>query len=261
MRTLRACRVFIRANVLRDLQHPGNFYLAIVQSVISSAAALFLLNIVLSRVNSLRGWTHPQLLVVLGVYIILGGFVRAVVRPSLDLLFRDIDDGNLDHVLLKPVDSQILISVRGLNLPALVDVGTGTLLAWHGTRSLDSTPGAATLLLAVVALLIGVLILYGILMILATTAFWSLRPHHLLELYDGIWSAARWPIDAYPRWLRAVLGAVVPVGVAVSVPAQLVTSRSGLAGLGGLALVCVVVLGIARCCWCRGTRHYAGASA
>jgi len=54
---------------------------------------------------------------------------------------------------------------------------------------------------------------------------------------------------------------VVPVGFAVTVPAQALTGQLGWRTLAGAALLALVLAVVTRVCWRLGLRQYSGASA
>src|SRR5688500_10017065 len=114
MRALRLLGVHLRITALNELQYPVNLLLSLVQSMIALTAGLFVLTLVFGRVPELNGWTRPELLALLGVFTMLGGLVRTVLRPSIVQLFSDIRDGTLDYLFVKPADSQLLASIRAV---------------------------------------------------------------------------------------------------------------------------------------------------
>jgi ABC-2 type transport system permease protein len=65
----------------------------------------------------------------------------------------------------------------------------------------------------------------------------------------------------YPGWLRVTLSTVVPIGVAVTVPAQAVAGRLDALGLGVMLVGTLGVGAFATWFWNFGVRHYSGASA
>ena len=81
------------------------------------------------------------------------------------------------------------------------------------------------------------------------------------ELFQGLFRSGQYPVRIYPRWMRFGLTFLVPIGFAVTVPAEAATNR--LTGTTIIvALVAAAVFGIAsRWIWRTGLRHYSGASA
>jgi ABC-2 type transport system permease protein len=80
-------------------------------------------------------------------------------------------------------------------------------------------------------------------------------------IFWSMYQAGRWPVSVYPRWLRWSLTALVPVALAVTLPAEALAGRLD---LSGLLLACGVAAALAvtsRWFWKRGLRRYSGASA
>ena len=121
----------------------------------------------------------------------------------------------------------------------------------------DATHGLAFLGL----LAVGALLLYCFWLVLATGAFWVVNMWFLSELFEGLFQTGRWPIGIYPGWLRYSMTYLVPVGFAVTVPAQALTSRLELRTVFIALAFAVVLTGFTRWFWKFGLRRYSGASA
>src|SRR3990170_3584999 len=101
-----------------------------------------------------------------------------------------------------------------------------------------------------------VTIIYSFLLILATCVFWFIRLDNILNIFQSMYEAGKWPIGIYPPWLRTMLTFLVPIGFAITVPAEGLVGRltsPNLLGALGLAIVLPLV---ARVFWRFGIRHY-----
>jgi ABC-2 type transport system permease protein len=103
--------------------------------------------------------------------------------------------------------------------------------------------------------------IYCFWLILTTTAFWIIRIWELVNLFQGLYAAGRWPVTIYPQWLRIGLTFLVPVAFAITVPAQALTNRLTPMTLVGALGLAVLLMGLARVIWRMGVRSYSGASA
>jgi ABC-2 type transport system permease protein len=92
-------------------------------------------------------------------------------------------------------------------------------------------------------------------------AFWIVRMDEVHDLFMGLYRAGQYPVTVYPIGLKLVLTYLVPIGFAVTVPAESLTGRLTWERLVATALFLVVVMAITRLIWRAGTRHYSGASA
>lgn len=252
---------FLRIAVLNELQYRVNFWLSLLQSAISLGIGLLVLALVFRYVDQLGGWTRPELYVVLGTYTALGGVARMAIRPNMLQLLDDVRDGALDYVLTKPVDAQLLVSTRRLQLWQGVDLLVGALVVAYGLSGLDRAVGLAAAAGFALSFVLAVTMIYSLLLVLSTSSFWFVRVDAMLEVFDAVFQAGRYPVGIYPGWLRVVLSGLVPIGFAVTVPSEALAARLSGGTLLLLAGLAVVWLGLARWAWRLGVRRYSGASA
>jgi ABC-2 type transport system permease protein len=111
------------------------------------------------------------------------------------------------------------------------------------------------------ALAMGAVLVYCFWLMLTSTAFWIVRVDEMVNLFQGLYAAGRYPVGIYPRWLRTGLTFLVPVAFAVTVPAEALTARlTPLTLLGTLGLTVLFII-LARHIWRLGLKNYSGASA
>jgi ABC-2 type transport system permease protein len=231
------------------------------QSSTAIATGLVGIWLVYSHTTRLDGWTQYELLAVVGVFTIMGGIINAIISPNMQKLLDDIQQGNFDFVLTKPEDPQLIISVRQISIWQLVDVLTGLVVLVFAIANLRSSIGPAQALSFALVLLLGVLMVYCFWLLLTTVAFWVVRMENVIELFQGIYAAGRYPVGIYPGWLRIGLTFLVPIAFAVTIPAEALTGRLTLQTVLGAAGLALLLLAITRWFWTFGLRHYSGASA
>ncbi len=261
MYSLRLLRLFFTINAASELQYRANFVLALVRSLINVATNGANLALIFSNTQTLAGWTAPQLVAVLGVWFIIGGLMRVVVRPSLAKVMDDVRLGTLDYLLVKPADSQLLASIRVMELWGVTDVALGLLLLaaalWRLSANI-SLGQAATFTLVLCA---GGVMVYSFCLVLATSTFWIVRAENILVVFGEMFAAGRYPVTVYPSWIRIVLTLVVPVAFATTIPVQAVTGQLSAPALAGTLLLAITLLLVSSGFWRYGLRNYTGASA
>jgi ABC-2 type transport system permease protein len=260
MRTLRLIGLHLRVVAMYEMQYRMNFFLQLFQSLLAAVTGLLVLALVYGQVDRLNGWTRPQLLVVLGVFTMLGGLIQAVIKPNIVQFMEEVADGKLDFVLARPADAQVLISVRAVQFWQFVDVIVGAVVVGFGAAALHPRPGVVEVLGFLAAFLLAVVIVYCFLLLLATTAFWFVRVDSFVESFDGIFQAGRWPVGIYPGWLRLGLTVVVPIGFAVTVPSQALIGSLTWPTLVGEIGLGVALAVLSRLFWRYGLTRYSGAS-
>lgn len=261
MRALRLAGTFLRIGVLNELQYRVNFVFSLVQSVISVGTSLAVLALVFGNTDSLRGWSAGELLVVMGVFVLVGGLIRTLIQPNMQQLMADIQDGALDFLLIRPADGQLLVSVRRVQLWQAVDVLVGAVLVVVAVVRLPTAVSVLDVLVFAVALLLGAVAIYSFWLLLTTLAFWVTRLDPIVELFEGMYQAGRWPVSVYPGWLRVGFTVLVPLAFAVTVPASALTGRSTGWLLVGSVTFTATLAALTRWVWRRALRRYSGASA
>ena len=253
---------FFRIGAMNELQYRANFFLQLLQSLLTLGAGLVGLAVVFGRTSELNGWSREELLAVMGVFTMVGGIANTFVVPNMQQLVDDIQRGTLDHALTKPADAQTLVSVRRVSIWQSVDIVAGLIVLAVALVQLDDGANALRRVLAFAGmLLLGSWMIYCFWLVLASSAFWFTRVNEMTELFQGLFRSGQYPVRIYPGWMRFGLTFLVPIGFAVTVPAEAAADRLTWATVL-VALAAAVVLGVlSRWVWRRGIRRYGGASA
>ena len=261
MHYLRLIWTYLRLSALNELQYRANLLVQMFNSVLGLAIGLAGLALVFYQTDTLAGWGPLELLVVVGVHTLIGGIIKSVIQPNMYQIAEGVQEGNLDYILTKPEDSQLLVSISRFEMWRLLDVFVGLGVLIYAVTRLGKGIGLGEAAAFGVVLVCGGLIFYSFWLAIATTSFWVVRTWSMYEMFDRLYQAGRWPVGIYPSWLRLGLTFLVPVAFAVTVPAEALTAR-----LAPLTLVLAPVMAglaliAARWFWHVGLRHYSGASA
>jgi ABC-2 type transport system permease protein len=261
MESLKLIAKFFQINAMNELQYRANFFMQLFNSLLDLGFGLAGLALVFYHTDNLAGWSQAELMAVLGVYMIIAGLTRVAIQPNMTRLMGDIHRGHLDFMIVKPVDVQFLVSTWQFEIWKLLDVLLGAGVLTLAVVELGTATGLGQALVFGLMLLCGGLIVYSFWLMLTSTAFWFIQVQGLLELFESIYQAGRWPVTIYPAWLRLGLTFIVPVAFAVTIPTQALTGRLS----WQTVLLAIVLAGffilISRLVWRLGLRRYSGASA
>ncbi len=262
MHALTVARTFFRLGLLNIMQYRTDFFVSLANVLITLGTQLLGLQVIFGQTSDLRGWTHTDLIVLVGIHLFVGGLLSLVIRPSMQAMMEGIRLGTFDFVLTKPVDSQLFASVQMVAPQSTTDMLFGLGVIAFGMIRLDTSLTAGDAGLFLLMLLAGVIIIYSFMMILSTLAFWFVRLENVLVIFNTMFgNAGSWPITIYPGWLRTTLTFFVPVAFAVTIPAQSLTGRLDTATAIGTLALAALFFTAARLFWRFALRHYTGASA
>lgn len=215
----------MKVSFQEEAAYRSNFFIGLFSSLLNLATGVLGIMILFGQIETIQGWDMNATLALLGVYLLVTALRGLFIGPGLDALAGmdgEIWSGKFDFVLLRPLDTQALVSLRKWRLYSLFDVLLGLGVFITAVIRLQTTLSVGQIALFVLALISGLTILYAILLIFSTLVFWS--PGVLFTwIFDGLFQMARYPMGMYPGWLRAVLTWVVPVGMITTVPAEALT--------------------------------------
>ena len=243
------------------MQYRFNLLLEIMQIVVVSSTSVAAVLILFSYTTVMNGWTLPQMIVLLGVYYVVQGVEELVFQPSFQRFMEHVRMGTLDFILLKPASGQFLVSFRHFQTLQTIQVLVGVVIVGIGLARLGQDLTVGNAFAFVVTLTAGFALIYALLMVLSTLCFWVVRVDNILAIFWAFIDAGRFPVDIYPGWLRFTMSTVVPVGIAVTVPAQAIAGRLDPVGIATTAVGALVAWLFASWFWHQGLRRYTGASA
>jgi ABC-2 type transport system permease protein len=260
VRYLRLIALFFRTELQYELEYRTNLLLEIVQTVVIIVTSVGAVLVLFTYTDVMNGWDLGAMLVLLGCFYLVQGFGELVLAPSFERFMEHVRLGTLDFALLKPASSQFLVTLRHFRAIQLAQIGLGAAVVVAGLGRVQ-TVGPFEAVGFAIALVCGFVLIYALLLALSTFAFWFVRVDNLMAIYWSFLDAGRFPVDVYPGWLRVTLSTAVPIGVAVTVPAQVIAGRMDVAGLGLLVAGTAVAFVLSSWFWRLGLRSYTGASA
>jgi ABC-2 type transport system permease protein len=258
---LRLAAASVRATTRRPAYLAARTLAAALIVVIEVAGVALMLD----RFGSIGGWRPAEVLVLFGLAFAAQGlamvFGNSLEAEKVSELVRR---GTFDQVLTRPT------SPLGWVVASYVDTRfVGRLLAgaasvvWAADRAgVTWTAGRAGL--AALAVACGAAIVFAVLVAAAGSTFVTVQGSEAVNVlvYGGTYLAS-YPMQIYGSVLRFLFVWVVPVGLAIYVPALGVLGRQGPPGLPGwlawlTAPVAAAFLAAGGLAWRAGIRHYVG---
>lgn len=259
--------MFWRTALAAELEYQANAWIELLSVLGHLVGSLFVLSLLYQHGRDLGGWSWNEALVVLGISTLLDGFTTVLLQPNLSKIVSHVQNGTLDYVLVKPIDSQLWLSTRQISpwgLPGII-VGAGLSL-WGVLHSEGhhhpGSPGEwiSHGALSVLLVLCAAAILYSLWFLLASLSIWFVKVWNATEVLRSTLVAGRYPVSAYPAALRLVFTLVLPITFLTTVPAEALLGRASPAWVSGSLIAAVLAVYASRIVWLHALRHYTSAS-
>jgi len=225
---LRVFLTFARNSLVRDMTFRANF---LIDSITSMAWVL--LNVVFyllvfrytNSIGENTGWERYQFYVFFATGLLINSLVQAFFMTNVDELTDLIRTGGLDFILLKPIDTQFLVSLRRVEWSSLSNLAVGLVMLGYALVRLAYVPGPIQVVLYLVYVACGVAIYYSLMIALASATVWMGRNLTLYDFWFYITTFSRYPMEIYTgrvgKPLRQFFTFIIPVLVVVNVPARI----------------------------------------
>ncbi|WP_092048354.1 ABC transporter permease [Planctomicrobium piriforme] len=223
---LRVWLMFFRNSLVRAMMFRGHFLIETLTQTFWIAAQLILFEIIYGKVGEIKGWSQYEYFAFLATGMLINGLVEAFFMPNCANLSELIRTGNMDFALLKPIDTQFLVSFETVDFAMINQVLISLGILGFSLWKLGVT---VTLLGAVMYLLLvvlGVMFFYSLMIALASTSIWMGRNQSLYEFWFYITVFARYPQNFYRQatggqFVWFAFSFILPVLLVVTVPARI----------------------------------------
>lgn len=202
-----------------------NFLARVIAGLAWLALLVMFFRLIFYRTSRIGDWNQEEYLFFLGTSFLLNAILDAFFLPNCTNLSELIRTGNLDFVLLRPVDEQFLVSLEKIDWAEIPSMALGTVLliysCWQTGTSITPWGVAGYLLF----LAVGTAIMYSFMLLMASASVWIVRNRGMYEMWFYVTQFARYPADVYRgnllgNSLRIVLTYILPILLAVNAPAR-----------------------------------------
>lgn len=258
LRAVGLCGAYVRAHTRRILEYRANFLIGICAVMTRHVVSLLTLWVIFSHTAVLGDWQPYEVLYLYGYVSLVLAIWHLLFANTLRVEFL-VRDAGFDRYLVRPLPPlfQLLFyyfddDAVGDFIPALACLGVAS-------AELGVQYNASTIAVFALGLAGGVLIHFGIHLLLSAWSFWFVKSRALINLFSDVRRFSEYPLDIFPLSLQWVLTVAIPIAFAGFYPADRVLSPT-LSYLAWLALpVGVGVLAAGAAVWHAGLARYQSA--
>jgi ABC-2 type transport system permease protein len=226
---------FARNSLIRNMMFRANFVVECLSSITWTMMNLGFYLLIFRYTDSIgagTGWGQWEFFAFLATTMLINSLVQALFMPNCEDISELIRTGGLDFALLKPIDTQFLISLEKIDWSSLANFFAGLVLLGVSLVQMTSRPHDPLVLhawmppLYAFYVLCGVAMLYSLMISLSATSIWLGQNRSLYDFWFYITNFSRYPMEIYQgRWgtpLRRFCTFILPVLLVVNVPARII---------------------------------------
>ena len=249
-------------SITREMAFKSNFILWIIVEVLWFGLQLSFIGVIYLHTDNIGTLTKWQVVLLVGASHFIQQIFQAFFLVNCTNLSELVRTGKLDFLMLLPINTRFVISLRQVDLGAFVNAGIAVGIMAYSLHQIPFVPGFAQIGGFLVLCVAGILIHYSLMFLLATISFWTVRAQGIVWGYYSMFNIARMPDEAFQRGVfKAVFTFIVPVLLVSNVPVRmLVNKMDSLVPLLVLLAMSVVCFVVSELGWRASLRRYTSAS-
>lgn len=253
-------RQLIINNLSWLISYRSNFINSMISSLVWGTISLVSMYILSAGSTSIYGWNQNQLLVMVGVYNIIVGTFHVLFSRNFERFSRIVNVGELDGVLLKPIDSQFLMSFWVTNFTGIFRIALGIVFSLFILQKLHISLNIFDVGVFLCLMIFSITFLYGIWFIIITLTIWYTNLSNLVGLLYEVNGTTRFPAEMFIELGSFVVLVFVPLTFVINTPTKVLLQKFT---MYEMAIVLICSLGLflfSRWFWKFALRHYTSAS-
>ncbi len=250
-----------KTSVTREMSFKGNFVLWILVELLWFGLQLAFVGVIFSQTTTVGTWTVWQVVLLTGTSNFIQEIYQAFFLVNCTNLSELVRTGKMDFLLLLPVNTRFIVSTRQVDLPSFANAAFALCVMTFAAHKLGLHPTVVQLLGFGALCVVGLLVHYSLMFMLASVSFWTVRAQGIVWGYYNLFNIARMPDEAFRGAFKAVFTFALPVLLVSNVPVRVLadklTSPVALSALFGLGVVWAL---ISEWFWRFSIRRYTSAS-
>lgn len=248
------------ANLARVMAYKKNFLSQIVSSLGWGIFSVLTILLLTSHVPVVFGWTRNELIFLIIIVNIIYGIYRTLFDISFWNFFAVIHRGQLDQILLKPVDSQFQMSLWYLDFSGILRVLIAIILAIYLVFIFHFQVTLISFFIFFLLSIVSIIVLYSITFSILTITIWFTKLSNLYDLINTGMSASKYPKEMYQGLNGFAFFFLFPVIIIISTPTKALLQKGNIFDIFLLILFAILFFAISRVFWKFALRFYTSAS-
>jgi ABC-2 type transport system permease protein len=248
-------------SVTREMSFKGNFLLWIIVELLWFGLQLAFVSVLYSQTNSVGSWTKWQMVMLVAASNFIQQVYQAFFLVNCTNLSELVRTGKMDFLLLLPVNTRFIVSLRQVDLGAFINALFAVCVMIFAAGKLDLHPTLEQVAGFSALCVVGILIHYSLMFMLAAISFWTVRAQGIVYGYYNLFNIARMPDEAFHGAFKAMFTFALPVLLVSNVPVRVLANKIALPSSWLLLLgLGIIWTAISEWFWRLSVRRYTSAS-
>ena len=252
---------FFRNTLSRDMEFKLNFIFEIFIDAVYYGALFFFFHVIFQFTDSIGEFNKDAVVIFLVTLYISDLLYVFFMGGNVFEVNNKVKSGDLDFILLKPINSQFFISFRYVTTNALISLFILLILLFRLTYIYHEYQFMViNHVFYFISIIFGIFIFYSFEFIISSLAFWFRNFSYAGWLASELTKYSRRPDAIYKRWFRKFLFSFFPMAFICSVPTRILIFGVDYYLLLLQGIIATIFLWLTTIIWKKGLLRYESAS-
>lgn len=212
-----------KIDIMNRMEYRINFAIQILTVALQMVFSLVFIKVIFSYNKIFAGWNYYEALLIVGSYMIIEGMMWATCA-YLGALEKNVRSGTIDGIMLRPVDTQFLVSIWRGDMEDLARVVSGIGVLFYALNHLNFATGQLLVngTLYLFLLFNAFIITYSINIFIRSISFWTIENQALFNLSIVLTRITQYPSDIFHhKAAKFFTTYLIPLAFMATVPARI----------------------------------------
>lgn len=253
--------IFSKISLQNQMAYRPSFILAIVGKAIRMLILILAFQVIYLNTPLLAGWKYEEIFLLIVTFLTIESIIILTFHRNLSYYLPDmLRNGQFDFLLTKPLNSLFYTSFRVVDLMDLTSFVLVIYLWYYYFTHYAPIFTIWQIVLYLGLIVCALIFVFSILVIIASTAFWTINTDGLGRLFENIVRIARFPTDVFRGIFSILFLYVFPIGIVATLPSKLLLGTINWYYLIYAVIFTGALFLISRKVWNHAINHYSSAS-
>ncbi|MDR9860213.1 ABC transporter permease [Treponema socranskii] len=211
-------KAYFKGSLMNLMEYKFNFISGGTFELVWLFMYLIFIDTIFIHTETVNGWDKYRMLMLTFQGGLMDSVFTFLIVPGLKRLPEMINTGTLDFILLKPLNQRFTISFNEFDIPQIKNIIINITGLTYCFIKLNIRMTPLKLLLYILLSLNGFFLIYSIMFILMSLAFWFMRMDIVMGIGSELITIGNKPMQIYPLLLQKILIFVIPLFVCFNFP-------------------------------------------
>ncbi|EMB45681.1 ABC transporter permease [Treponema denticola] len=211
-------KAYFKGSLMNLMEYKFNFISGGTFELVWLFMYLIFIDTIFIHTETVNGWDKYRMLMLTFQGGLMDSVFTFLIVPGLKRLPEMINTGTLDFILLKPLNQRFTISFNEFDIPQIKNIIINITGLTYCFIKLNIRMTPLKLLLYILLSMNGFFLIYSIMFILMSLAFWFMRMDIVMGIGSELITIGNKPMQIYPRLLQKILIFVIPLFVCFNFP-------------------------------------------